>query len=109
MTGDIQINDTHFHNPLKAQYREQEMALMLEKLREKPDKIPSPTRNEMMAMLVSSLESVKVDVEKAFKSLFVTNALDGSEDFLVSDKIFELVGPEILKFRENTTIAIGPD
>ena len=32
ITGDCQINDTHFHNPLKAKYRELESELMLKKL-----------------------------------------------------------------------------
>ena len=36
ITGDIQINDTHFHGPLKAKYREREMTLMLEKLENQP-------------------------------------------------------------------------
>ena len=30
----------------------------------------------------------------------MTNALDGSEDCLISDKLFELVGPTMLEFRE---------
>ena len=41
-----------------------------------------------------------VDTAKEFKTLFVTNALDGSEDFLVSDKLFALVGNDMVKFRE---------
>ena len=28
ITGDIQINDTHLHGPLKAQYRKHEMTLV---------------------------------------------------------------------------------
>ena len=43
ITGDIQINDTHLHAPLKARYREQEMDLMLKKLRNEK-KVPSPDR-----------------------------------------------------------------
>ena len=37
--------------------------------------------------------------EREFKSLFVTNALDGSEGHLVSDKLYALVGNEMVKFR----------
>ena len=101
ITGDIQINDTHFHGPLKARYREKEMKKMLEKLESNPDKIPSPTRDEMMNMIVSAMSEVKIDTKKAFKNLFVTNALDleGSEDHLVSDRLFQLVGREMQKFR----------
>ena len=55
------------------------------------DKIPSPSRDEMMEMCVRAVEKAKekVDTKMAFKRLFVTNALDGSEDHLVSDKVFQ--------------------
>ena len=36
ITGDIQINDTDFHAPLKAKYREFEMSKMLDKLENDP-------------------------------------------------------------------------
>ena len=36
VTGDIQINDTDFHSPLKAKYRELDQNLMMEKLRLEP-------------------------------------------------------------------------
>ena len=38
ITGDIQINDTAFHGPLKAKYRDKEANLMLEKLQDHPGK-----------------------------------------------------------------------
>ena len=41
-----------------------------------------------------------IEEERAFKTLFVTNAFDGSEDYLVSDKLFQLVVPQLLEFRE---------
>lgn len=67
------------------------------------DIIPNPTRDEMMDMTVRALSKVEedVDIKRAFKNNFVTNALDGSEDYLVSEKIMELVGSEMRKFREN--------
>ena len=36
---------------------------------------------------------------KALKENFLMNALDGSEDMLVRDKLFELVGEEVTTFR----------
>ena len=43
ITGDIQVNDTHFHGPLKAKYREFEMAKMLDKLEQNPGEyLPHP-------------------------------------------------------------------
>ena len=98
ITGDIQINDTSCHHNLKK-HREFEMNLMLEQLNNDPNKIPSPSRDEMMRMLLKAWELLDVDTEREFKSLFVTNALDGSEDYLVSDKLYALVGNEMVKFR----------
>ena len=43
---------------------------------------------------------VKIDAKRSFKRLFVTNAFDGSEDYLVSDKLFKLIGPQMIQFRE---------
>ena len=42
ITGDIQINDTDFHSPLKAKYRELEQNLMMEQLRFDSKKTPQP-------------------------------------------------------------------
>ena len=67
---------------------------MLDKLEICRDKIPSPTRDEMMNMIVTALSKIPIDCNKAFKSLFVTNELDGSEDHLVQERIFNLIGPE---------------
>ena len=75
------------------------MNLMLEQLNNDPNKIPSPLLDEMMRMLLKAWELLDVDTEREFKSLFVTNALDGSEEYLASDKLYALVGNEMVKFR----------
>ena len=75
------------------------MSLMLEQLNNDPNKIPSPSRDEMMRMVLKTWELLDVDTEREFKSLFVTNALDGSGDYLLSDKLYALVGNEMVKFR----------
>ena len=80
MTGDIQLNDTDLHSPLKAKYRELEQLLMIDQLKASPKKIPQSSRDDMMRMLSESFEAVETDVATRFKSLWVTNALDGSED-----------------------------
>ena len=41
------------------------------------------------------------DFLQIFKKLFVTNKLDGSEDYLVSDKLFSLIGNEMKDFRDS--------
>lgn len=48
--GDLQVNDTDLHHLLKASYREKEAALVIGKLRKNPDKIPFPSRDEIMKM-----------------------------------------------------------
>ena len=62
--------------------------------------ISSPSRNEMMSMLLQAWETLEIDTIREFKSLFVTDALDGSEDYLVSDKLFVLIGDEMVDFRK---------
>ena len=77
ITGDIQINDTSCHHNLKKHYREFEMNLMLEQLNNDPKKIPSPSGDEMIRMLLKAWEFLDVDTEREFKSLFITNTFDG--------------------------------
>ena len=100
VTGDIQINDTDLHSPLKAKYRELEQLLMIDQLKASPKKIPQPSRDDMMRMLSESFEAVEIDAVTHFKSLWVTNALDGSEDYLVSERIMMLVGEKLKVFRK---------
>ena len=54
----------------------------------------------MMSMLLKAWESLQIDIKREFKSLFVTNSLDGSEDYLVSNKLFSLIGEEMKTFRK---------
>ena len=51
-------------------------------------------------MLLKAWKTLKIDTKRKFKPLFVTNALDGSEDYLVSDKLFALIGDEMVDFRK---------
>lgn len=53
----------------------------------------------MMRMLVESWDSLHINISSALKQNFITNALDGSEDILVRDKLFELIGEIIVQFR----------
>ena len=107
ITGFVQVSDTHLHKQLKNEYRKKESALMLKKLTKDPQKFPSPDRSEMMSLLVEPEKAIALDTNAAFKSVWVTNSLDGSEDYLVSDKIFGLVGDIMRQFRyEMTTIPL---
>ena len=56
-----------------------------------------------MSLLVESEKAITLDTNAAFKSVWVTNSLDGSEDFLVSDKILGLVRDSMRQFRNKMT------
>ena len=73
---------------------------MIEKLRENPDKIPFPSRDEIMKMFKAAFEGTiaKVDVSDAFKRNGLKIKLDGSEDHLVSSKLKALFWNEIKEF-----------
>lgn len=101
ITGDLQVNDTDLHHPLKSAYRERESELMIKKLRDDPSKIPSPSRDEIMKMCKEAYSHVlsTVDVVDAFKRNGITISLDGSEDHLVSNRLKTLVWDELTLFR----------
>ena len=73
---------------------------MQEQLENDPIEIPSPSRNGMISMLLQAWETFEIDTQREFKSLFLTNALDGSEDYLVSDILFALIGDEMIDFQK---------
>ena len=77
------------------------MKLMLEQLEKDPIKIPSPSQNEMMSILLQAWETHEIHTKREFKSLFVTKALDRSEDQLLQDKLFALTGYEMVHFRKD--------
>ena len=72
----------------------------MEQLEKDPIKTSSPSRNEMMFMLLHAWETLEIDTKREFKSFFVTNALDGSEEYFASDKLFALLGVEMVDFRK---------
>ena len=109
ITGFIQSSDTHLHRKLKANYRDLNMKLMMEKLQADKKKVPSPIREEMINMAVKTSRKVDVSFIEVFKELFVTNKLDGSEDYLVSDKLFALIGNEMKEFRKKLMESPPPD
>ena len=72
---------------------------MIEQLHNDPKTIPKPPRDEMIRMLYESHVSLQKDYAKEFKSLWVTNALDGSEDYLVSERVYKLARARMIDFR----------
>ena len=103
ITGDVQVNDTSNHRSVNRAYRNLEMQLMLDLLRQNPKKIPASFRYQMMEMFYDAWEKTSSDVdnEQIFKSNMMTLAFDGSEDHLASKKLTDLVGEEMLIFRKH--------
>ena len=54
----------------------------------------------MMKMIATAWNKLNVDHTCSFKTLFVINSLDGSEDYLVSDRLFQSIGDSMVSFRE---------
>ena len=50
--GDVQVNDTFHHRPVKTAYKNLEMLLMLDLLRQDSVKIPSSSRDQMREMFL---------------------------------------------------------
>ena len=85
---------------LKALYCEKEMNLVLKMLEADKSKIPSPNRDSMIKMLMSSWGAIPTDFSRVFKKLFVTSKLDGSKTCLVLDKLFSIIGSEMKNFHD---------
>ena len=56
-------------------------------------------------MLLQSWELLQVETQREFKSLFVINALDGSEDYIVSHKLYDLIGDKMMKWRQDLMLS----
>lgn len=69
---------------------------MLEQLRVDPKKISQPSRDNISR----ELYFFKTDVINNFKAPWVTNALDGSENYLVWERTIALVGSHLKKFQD---------
>jgi hypothetical protein len=109
ITGDVQVNDTSYHQEVKKLYRKNEQDTMLAKLRE-TDGIPAPDRDEMMKWFDLAWKGCNenVDMEAAFLSNMMLLPFDGSLDHLASRRLWELVGEEMVKFRTELLASTAP-
>ena len=75
---------------------------MLDQLKKNPGKIPQQSRDEMMDMFNNTWQEEydRIDNVDTYKKNMITVALDGSEDHLAGKKLMDLVGEELLAFRE---------
>lgn len=100
ITGFTQANDSDLHRSLKVLSRNEETDLMLKMLSVCNSKVPAPKREDIIKMLISAWKNTKIDFVAVFKKCFVTNALDGSEDHLVSNKLFAFTANAMFDFRK---------
>ena len=108
ITGDVQVNDTRYHNPSKKKYRQIEQEAMLEKLRESTA-IPVPSRDEMMKWFKEAWDSCdQIDKREAFISNMMLLPFDGSLDHQASRRLWDLVGEEMLAFRDELLASPAP-
>ena len=68
---------------------------MLETLQVDEKKVFLPTREEMINMNFKACRKIDVNFTEVSKQHFITNKHYGSEDYLVNDKLFDLVGNEM--------------
>ena len=76
----------------------------MKKLINDKSKVPSMARDDMMAALMNAWQSSdiqEVNGAKCFKDVWLTNALNGDEDLLVSARLRSLIGEEFTKFRKD--------
>ena len=98
ITGDCQVNNTALHHHLKIAYRALEQVLLVKKLSQNI-RVPSITRDKQMELMDKAWEQCEANHKLAFKTNWLTNSFDGSEDHLVSSRIMDLVGEELIAFR----------
>ena len=72
---------------------------MMEKLQNDRSKVPAPTRDEMMHLTAKAHAELDIDVKSAFNQLWLTKALDGSEDYMVSDRIVKLISNKMREIK----------
>ena len=96
------------HPKLKNKYHKREQEPMIEQLHNVPKTIPKPSRDEMLRVLFERHISLEKDHAKEFKSFWVTNALDGSENYLISERVYKLVGTRMIDFRNQLMKTTNP-
>ena len=103
-----QVNDTNLYPKLKNKYHKREQESMIEQLRNVPKTIPKPSRDEKLRVLFESHVSLEKDYAKEFKSIWVINASHGSQDYLISERVYKLVGTRMIDFRNQLMKTASP-
>ena len=80
-----QTNDTDHHQHVRRKYVEMETALYVKLARETGRPLVNLSRRDMVAMMIAAMrdENLHLQACAGYKKTGTTNALDGSEDFLI--------------------------
>ena len=70
--------------------------------------VPATKREYMINTLLSSWKNIQIGFAVVFKKRFVTNALNGSDNHLVSDRSFGFLANAMLDFREEKKLSESP-
>ena len=78
---------------------------MLDRINENPNKITQSSRDKMMQMFHNAWDEVytKIDYVDTYKKIVMSLSFKSSEDHLASKKLMDLIGKEMLTFREELT------
>ena len=88
LTGLVQVEDTHCHGPMTTIYKTRESREAYEQLLVRPDQLPSTSRQTVMDRALDAWMQVNhFSASKGFVSNGITNALDGSEDDILSSDV----------------------
>ena len=76
----------------------------MQKLLKVKSKVPFMTRDDMMAILMTTWQASDIqeaNSAKCFKDIWLTNALNGDEDLLVSVRLRALINEDFTKIRKD--------
>ena len=82
---------------------------MIEQLRNDPKTIPRRDIDEMMRMLYERWKKLENDYSIELKGLWVSNALDGSENYLVFEKLYTVMAEKMIEYRHELLQTPSPE
>ena len=90
LTPFVQVEDTHAHQPLSREYKRLEQADAMRDLRMRPGKLPQTSRQVVYDRSDLAWRLLDHDAfAEGFKQVGITNALDGSDDHLLTSETLE--------------------
>ena len=90
LTGLVQVEDTHAHAAMTAHYKRRETEESFQQLMIRPDRLPCTSRQCVMERALDAwLDTDQNAASQGFVANGIANALDGSEDGLLSADVID--------------------